>query len=249
MKTFRVSVFAFILATFVGCTNNSIQPEATSVNLQFLHLVDNQPLELDNIKYTNAVGQAYSIKTVKYFVSRVTFHKTDGTDIAIPDIHYVDIRDEATLNYELSEKIPYGSYSGISFVYGLVPEDNVTGSLGLELDQLMEWPMMMGGGYHYMKLEGEYINDDVITFFNFHSGSLNGVAYEIHVDLPNSSFDANASNLNVGMAMEISNWFQNPVDWDFAYWGSGIMGNADAQATVQMNGTDVFSVNFPETAL
>lgn len=100
-----------------------------------------------------------------------------------------------------------------------------------------------------MKLEGEYINDDVITFFNFHSGSLNGVAYEIHVDLPNSSFDANASNLNVGMAMEISNWFQNPVDWDFAYWGSGIMGNADAQATVQMNGTDVFSVNFPETAL
>ncbi|MCB0495074.1 MAG: hypothetical protein KDC79_02975 [Cyclobacteriaceae bacterium] len=236
-----------ILGASTSCTNNTVQPEETAIELQFLHNVNGDPLELDNIKYTNAVGQTYSIKTVKYFISRVTLHRTDGADITIPDIHYVDIRDDATLTYELSEKIPYGSYSGISFVYGLVPEDNVTGSLGLEIDRLMEWPVPMGGGYHYMKLEGDY--NEAGNFFNFHSGSLDGVDYAIHVDLPNSAFDANTSKLNVGLVMEISNWFKNPVDWDFAYWGSGIMGNADAQATVQKNGTDVFSVSFPSSTL
>lgn len=249
MKAFSFFSSLLVLIILSGCTNDSVQPEKSTVQLQFTHEVNSQPLELDQIKYTNAVGQAYSIKTVKYFISRVTFHKSDGTDIVIPDIHYVDIRDEATLTYELSEKIPYGSYSGISFVYGLVPEDNVTGSLGLDLDRLMEWPVPMGGGYHYMKLEGEYVYNDVTNFFNFHSGGLNGVAYEIHVDLPNSAFDANASKLGVGFVMEISNWFKDPVDWDFNYWGSGIMGNADAQATVQKNGANVFSVNFPETTL
>jgi hypothetical protein len=41
--------------------------------------------------------------------------------------------------------------------------------------------------------------------------------------------------------MEIQNWFTNPTDWDFTYWGPGIMGNHDAQKTVQENGVDVFS--------
>lgn len=248
----RASLFftslIFMLAVG-GCSDNSIQPEETTVQLQFLHLIDNQALEMDNIKYSNALGQPYSIKTVKYFVSRITFHKSDGTDVMIPDIHYVDVRDATTLTYDLSEKIPYGTYTGISFIYGLVPEDNVTGSLGLDLDRLMEWPVPMGGGYHYMKLEGEYVYNDVTNFFNFHSGGLNGTAYEIHVDLPNSGFEANASKKAVGFNMEISKWFTDPVDWDFNYWGSGIMGNADAQATVQKNGANVFSVSFPETIL
>lgn len=249
MKALSFFVFVITLSFFTGCTSESVQPKETAVQLQFSHLVNGNPLEMDHIKYTNAVGQAYSIKTVKYIISRVTFHKSDGSEIVMPDIHYVDARDNTTLTYALSKSIPYGSYSSVSFVYGLVPEDNITGSLGLEMDQLMEWPVLMGGGYHYMKLEGEYVANDATNFFNFHSGSLDGVAYEIHVNLPNAAFNANSSDITLGVEMEISNWFQHPVDWDFAYWGSGIMGNPDAQATVQKNGTDVFSINFPESTL
>ena len=32
----------------------------------------------------------------------------------------------------------------------------------------MAWPEMMGGGYHYMKLEGAFINDS--SFYNTHTG-------------------------------------------------------------------------------
>ena len=41
--------------------------------------------------------------------------------------------------------------------------------------------------------------------------------------------------------MEIQNWFKNPTEWDFAYFGAAIMGNHEAQATIQKNGADVFT--------
>lgn len=241
----------FILSSIIvltACTNNKVEApisEAT-VTMGFIHLNKNVALELDNIIYTNALDQAYSIKTVKYFVSKITFLHEDGTKYIAPDIHYVDIRNSETLQLELSKTIPFGKYSKISFVYGLEPEDNVTGSLGIELDRLMEWPAPMGGGYHYMKLEGEYVANNETNFFNFHAGSLANKAYEIYVDLPNSGFEINSNTLSIDLKMEVNNWFQNPTDWDFAYWGSGIMGNADAQSTVQQNGVDVFTIEISD---
>ncbi len=236
---------AAFLVFFLACTKNSIDPEKAVVTINFNHQNNETPLVLDELIYTNAVGQDYSIKTVKYFISKVTFHKSNGLNYTSPDIHFVDIRETESLKLELSNKIPYGSYKGISFVFGLVTEDNITGSLGLELDRVMEWPLSMGGGYHYMKLEGDYIGSNGNAFFNFHAGPLEGKPYEIHIDLPNSSFTVEDNLLNINMEMAISNWFTNPIDWDFEYWGAGIMGNPDAQATVQKNGADVFSITFP----
>ena len=244
------SFFTILSIFFItACTNNTVDPEEATVTVNFAHLINNVEVVLDDIRYSNKIGQDYSIKTVKYFVSRITFHKSDGTELLNPDIHYVDIRDLETLALELNSKIPYGAYDRISFVYGLVSEDNITGSLGLDLDRLMEWPDRMGGGYHYMKLEGEYVGSNETTFFNFHAGGLAGDSYEIHVDLPNSNFVINQNTMNFDIVMEISNWFTNPVDWDFEYWGSGIMGNPDAQTTVQKNGIDVFSINFMEETI
>ena len=104
----------------------------------------------------------------------------------------------------------------------------------------MEWPVPMGGGYHYMKLEGEFIAGLTESFFNFHSGGLDGNSYEVVVDLSDQPFSV-ANELNIDIKMEIQNWFTNPVDWDFTYFGTGIMGNHEAQETVQKNGRDVYS--------
>jgi len=250
MKSISLLLASITLVFFLACTSNTVAPAETTVTIGFVHLNNNVALELDKIRYTNSLGQDYSIKTVKYFISKVTFHNTNGTDYVSSNIHYVDIRDTETLSQELTENIPYGTYSGISFVFGLVAKDNVTGSLELDLDRLMEWPAPLGGGYHYMKLEGEFVDNNATSFFNFHTGALEGEAYEIHIDIPNLNFELNSNALNsttlyMEITMEISNWFQNPTNWDFSYWGSGIMGNPEAQATVQKNGQDVFSIAFP----
>lgn len=244
MSQLRLIITILSIAFLAGCTSNTVDPEESAIKLNFAHLHNGDELVLDDIRYTNEVGQEYSIQKVKYFVSKITFHKNDGTEISSSDIHFVDIKNSETLAMKLATKIPYGNYDKISFVYGLIPEDNISKSLGIDLDREMEWPEIMGGGYHYMKLEGKYTDNNITSFFNFHTGGLNGTAYEIHVDLPNSNFTINENSLDINLVMEMSNWFTNPVDWNFEYWGSGIMGNPDAQTTVQQNGIDVFSVIF-----
>ena len=90
-----------------------------------------------------------------------------------------------------------------------------------------------------MKLEGDYITEG--NFYNFHTGMLNGTPYEVHVDLKNNAFNVDANQVTLQINMEIQKWFTSPNNWDFTYFGPGIMGNPEAQETVQENGIDVFS--------
>ena len=92
----------------MGCTNNSISLNEATVKIEFNHLNSSKQLVLDKLIYTNAIGQTYSLKTAKYFISKITFHKSDGASFVNNDIHYVDIRDSETLILELENKVPYG---------------------------------------------------------------------------------------------------------------------------------------------
>ena len=238
----RLSGILLLIVLAVGCSKNeTITPKTATVNLHFTHLVDGNNVELDQVVYKNALGQDYSIKTIKYFITRVQLHQPDNSTIDFEDVFYVDIRTPESLIQLLNNKIPVGDYTGISFVYGLVPEDNITGRFTAPPESLMEWPMPMGGGYHYMKLEGDYVINDQSNFFNFHAGMLNGTPYEVHVELKNHPFSVTGEKVDLEIAMEIQNWFKSPNDWDFAYFGGGIMGNPEAQQTVHENGQDVFS--------
>jgi len=242
MKHLKKFIFLFALAT-LSCDSEKItELNTANVSFSFTHLVDGSPLVLDQIEYKNALNQEFSIKTVKYFISQVTLYKEDNTTIDLTDIMYVDVRSPETLIHPSLEKIAVGNYSGISFILGLSPEENVSGRFTTPPESLMEWPLPMGGGYHYMKLEGEFKTPDEQSFFNFHSGMLGGTAYEIHINLSDLPFNVSNNGLHVQINMEIQNWFNNPNDWDFSYFGPAIMGNPEAQETVQENGQDVFSI-------
>jgi hypothetical protein len=247
MKRVYFLSFAIAAVLFSCDKEDNPNPETVAVTINFAHLVDGDDVILDQILYKNVLDQEFSIKTIKYFISDLKFHKDNGDIVAFDDIHYVDIRSAETLTLELSKKIAQGNYQGISFVHGLAPAQNITGRFTEPPESLMEWPVMMGGGYHYMKLEGEYRTPTAQSFFNFHSGSLNGNAYEVNVDLQNQSFVVTDDQLHLTLQMEIQNWFTQPTDWDFTYFGSAIMGNAEAQATVQENGANVYSFVIADT--
>lgn len=225
--------------SLVACgPQDEVTPANANLTINFTQTVEGVPVELDQMIYKNALQQPFSIKTIKYFISGIKLYKADNTVIEFPDIHYVDIRTPETLKYILSKQIPQGDYTGIAFTYGLSPQENITGSLGLELDQLMEWPVPMGGGYHYAKIEGQYIAED--NYFNFHSGMLNGKDYAIYVKLLDQPFTV-TDHSTIMLNMEMLHWFTNPFDWDFTYFGPAIMGNAEAQQVIHDNGIDVFS--------
>jgi methanobactin biosynthesis MbnP-like protein len=234
-----------IILLLIACeSGNVVSLNAVDVEITCRHHVDGNQLMLDQLVYSTAIGQAFSVKTVKYFISNIKLYKEDNTIVELPDIHFVDIRLPETVNFILSEKIPTGNYSGLSFVYGLTPEENITGRFSNPPESLMEWPEPLGGGYHYAKIEGQYIAAD--NFFNFHTGMLDGTDYSIPIDL-NTPFTISANGANLELNMEIQNWFTGPNNWDFTVYSSGIMGNHEAQKAIQENGADVFNLDIDQT--
>jgi hypothetical protein len=232
-----------------GCGSDTGADEA-SVTIAFEHLANGTPIVLGSeTPYTNAAGNEFGTTRLSYFVSDLSLTLADGTEVTAPGAHYVDHETDETRAYALPVEVPTGELAQISFVMGLGPDLNVTGAFPSPPESLMEWPEMMGGGYHYMKFEGRYV-DDADEPFNFmmHSGGLNGTDYSFEVVL-----DATGREVTDGatftLEMNLEQWFEDPHTWDlndyFNEAHRGIMGDADAQASLRDNGATVFSLGDP----
>ncbi len=244
-KLFIWSLTLVFFAGFTSCKEDPIEPPNevydTEVNINFHHLANGSLVDMDTMKYISAHGDTISIRTIKYFVTRLTFHREGKSDVMLKDMHYVEEGLDNTKSYLYSTKIPSGTYTGISFTYGFVNEDNISFMFGSAPEYQMFWPENMGGGYHYQKIEGQYYVNGIKKFYNFHSGGLDDEDYSINIVLANSEFTTQNKSVLIDLNMELMNWFKNPVIWDFDYFGAAIMGNHEAQAVIQQNGADVFS--------
>ena len=231
------------------------------ISFQFVHKVNDQPLVTDTMIYTNTALNEYLINEVQYFISDVILHKSDGTDVLITQgngIHYIDTDIPSTMTWGAFDNIPAGSYSSVSFTFGINEIKNQSNMYQNPPERDMFWPEFLGGGYHYMKLDGKWLDtNSQITPFNFHLGigqiyahnvivvdSITGfVQNYFTVTLPNSVFTISENQTtNIEIIMNIESWFDTPHIWDFNYWGTNIMQNQQAMQEAKENGVDVFTV-------
>ena len=246
MKNSLVASFITLaMGLFLGACEDAedIIPEltTTSINFNFTHQVSGSALNPNNIQYTNASGNEYSVINCRYIVSDFRLY-TNGKATLIDDEHYVDIADANTFSYTPSEKIEFGVYDSITFVFGLDTLKNISGTYVNPPLSDMAWPSTMGGGYHYMQLEGYYEDGSSNSNYAVHMGASGGNPYFVSVSLTQSSFIANNAGVNVTIEMDINQWFTSPNDYDFNTFGAAIMGNQTAQGLLQANGHNVFSI-------
>jgi hypothetical protein len=229
-----------------SCSKNDDDVNPIPVDVQpvivFKHIIGDEMVEFDTIKYTNEFGNVFSVATLKYFVSDFTFHKSDGSKVKLDEEHYVDGRENSTLTYTPSSKIPPGEYTSISFVFGIDSSKNVTGRFPNPPESNMEWPIPMGGGYHYMKFEGKFNENDTIKNFQCHTGPTMGNPNFIEVALSNSGFTTSGNNLNINLQIDLNKWFEYPHELDLNDV-TGIMGNQQMQLLLKANGPYVFSID------
>ncbi len=248
MKNIKIKtiLLAIVTVALIGCKKDddkSATPATvyTQLKLNLLHMVDTSAVELDTIKYTNAAGNSYSVSRLRYIISDIYAHK--GADSTLLKLtHFVDVSDSATFSGISLSQLANGSFDKLSFIFGLDTVKNVTGYFVNPPESTMAWPTPMGGGYHYMQLEGKYDSASVTKNYNTHTGPTMGNPYHFYVSLPSSSFTASGSTLNVNLTMNISNWYKTPNTYDFNTFGDRIMANPTAQTQLQQNGSDVFSV-------
>jgi len=210
----------------------------SDLNIHFTQTVNGNPLILDSMMYTNQENDNYSIQTVRYLLSNITLHTDNGNSTLLDEVHFIDLSIDSTLILHVAE-IDFQNYTSISFTMGL---DSTKNSTDLFLNEnffpSFAWPEFLGGGYHYMQLEGDF--NTVFNGYATHTGATNGLDFSFTNNFPIALNIENA-NSTVIINMEINNWYSNPNTISFT--NDGIMGDEDKQTLLQANGiTDVFSV-------
>ena len=201
--------------------------------------------------YQNAAGNLYEVNDVQFFISHVKLETTSGDIVEIADnqgVHYTDTRIPKTLSWEVADVLPADEYKSITFVFGLEGAQNTTGYFPNPPENNMSWPDILGGGYHYMKINGRWIDGSGMRqTFNLHSGKIatdSGFADNTFiVTLPLEQFAViHKETAELTLQMNVNAWFSNPYLFDFNVFGGSIMQNREAQEVLRENGGDVFSV-------
>ncbi len=202
----------------------------------FTQTVDGNPLAVNQMIYNNQSNQLFSIQTLRYLISDITLYEANGNSTIVDDVHFIDISIDSTLSLYIPE-IDNVNYTSLSFTMGLDSIKNKSNNyLNENFFPSFAWPEFLGGGYHYMQLEGDF--NTVFNGYATHTGPTNGIDFSFNM---NFTLNINKANSNIFINMEISNWYQNPETYILT--SNGIMGDANSQIILQANGIDdVFSV-------
>lgn len=261
MKVTKSLIGLIILTLFLSSCKKDPEPEqedpAGKISFSFNHYCDGHPLDFDVRKYVNAAGNDYMVNEIQYFISDVKLHKADGSYYLIQawkDIHYVDTDISGTQEWNVYDDIATGEYSSISFTFGINEDKNQSLMFTDPPESLMFWPEYLGGGYHYMKLNGKWLDtNDLERPYNFHlgigqeysaTGEISGfIQNYFEVIIPASGFTViHGETTTIDLVMHVDRWFKNPHTYDHNMWGGDIMQKQEAMKLGCENGTDVFEV-------
>jgi len=243
MKNFAI-FFLAAMTLITSCSkdddddNTPVAPADEFVYINLDYEVDGQALLFDTIIYSNDAGSQYGVSRMLYYVSQVSLIKPDSSLLQIKNYQYVDARNSGT-NQIAVKNVSKGSYIGMRFNIGLDSAQNITNALPLTTENLnMEWPVPMGGGYHFMKFEGHASDSTGNYGFAMHLG-LNAYLVQCTVFAP---IQVSSGNTNIDLVMNLNEWFRNPEVYDFNVDGNYSMGVMAAMLKLKNNGTDVFSI-------
>lgn len=204
------------------------------------HHVDQIPFQTDQMIYISESGYQYSITKLNYYISNIRLIKHDSTYFLTKEYHYVDAAVAKTKRFSVKD-IPTEGYIGLAFCIGLDSLKNQENYMEPSVENInMQWPEPMGGGYHFLKLEGYFIDSAKTYGYALHLGTNKCL---INVVLFKNIRLESRSKLSVNLEMNVSQWFRNPNTYDFVADGNYIMGNDSAMKKISDNGADVFTLN------
>ena len=228
------------------------------LTILFTASVDDHPLTFNEMIYQNASGNLYSVDEVKYFISDLTLTDKEGKRYHLQrdkEIYYVDHAIISTLKWQIADLFPVGEYRSLAFTFGLSREKNVSNTFVNPPESNMAWSSALGGGYHYMQINGKWLDDGVENPLNIHTGISRLISPDSLISYVHNFFTVSFSDIKfeiqkdkpseITLNMNINQWFtnpENPGNYDFKQYGTGIMENDAAQKILKENGGNVFRI-------
>lgn len=232
----------FGLLAFSACKKDKEDtlPTTTqnSVTIQLSHAVDGLNFYYDSLLYTNAAGNHYEVTRLWYYLSRVCLIRADSSLLLLKEYQFVDGAVPSTHSMKIND-VAEGTYIGISYQIGIDSVLNQTDSLPATTEnQNMAWPDPMGGGYHFLKLEGRFQDSTAMPGFAMHIGTN---AFLVHGKIY-TPVTIGSGDKTLNMQMNLNEWFRNPDIYDFNVDGNYSMSSMMAMDKLMRNGADVFTL-------
>lgn len=249
MKHIRLIICS--LSLLLSCSSDD-DNQNYNVALNFSHTWDGTTVthtDFNTLKFTNANGEQLSIERLRYVISDLTFRNSNGETKVIEGYNLVDVTNAQNLTFSPAATIPKGSYTNVSFTFGFKNEKNLDGIYQDLNSASFGVPAMLGGGYHYMQLDGKFLNNtNTEQGYNYHAirAADNPGAnptfpqdtfFEVHLGAVTIS-----KNTTLTIEMNIAQWFKTPHTWNLNTLNQMLMPNSAAQIMMYDNGQNVFSL-------
>lgn len=250
MNLFYIKQLALVvisIGTLGSCKKSTTQTPAcnstdeaySSANITVYLNCNSNPIIYDSLNNTNSSGNIYSIHNVNFYISNVSIKRNDGLIYKSNRIFYINpnIIGKNTLTID---SIPKGTYNKINFLVGIDSIRNIDFGLPSTTDNLnMAWPSAMGGGYHFIKIEGHYLDS-----LNVNKG------YAIHLGKNENTvpviINKNLSQLNnihnYSLQFNINEVFKNPYTYNLNIDNNYTMSDSLAMKKIKLNMQDAFSI-------
>ncbi len=244
-------IYILIVTLLFSChTDNDDNVFQVNTTFNFIHYWDDTKVtntDFNTIQYTNANGEEMSIEKLRYLISKITFQKSTGETFVLDGYNLVDVTNGTNLSFTSTTTVPTGDYTNVVFTFGFNNDDNAANYQDLNS---ASWsvPAILGGGYHFMQLEGKFIdNTTTETGYAYHAiravdNSKTPQEFQdtfIEVDLGEVSITKEAT---FEIKMNIAEWFKSPNIWDLNVLNNMLMPNFNAQVMIFENGQNVFSL-------
>ncbi len=235
---------------FTSCDDDDPVLENSLLTFSFTQNFDGDAVSASDFnqpKFYNEKGDTLSITRLRYLISDIRLYKTDGDSIVIDGYQLVDVTNGTGLTFAPTDEIPQGTYTGISFIFGFDSIDNVDEAYpDLNLAN-WNWPAMLGGGYHFMQMEGMFLDDGDTSLYAYHNGTAKPDPMVMEFEQNYFKADLaglalNKTNADIEIQMDIAEWYKNPHLWDLETLNMMLMPNYNAQKMMQANGKSVFSL-------
>ena len=245
MKPIKFILLLSLVLFMTACSDDDEKITNGNVTLNFTHNWDGESVSstsFNTISLNNANGEILSISKLRYLVSNISLVKSNGDLILLSNYILVDLTNDAN-SLEVID-IPLDTYTSMIFTFGFNEEDNIDGGY-LDLNSTSwNWPTMLGGGYHFMQLEGKYEDSGALSPFAYHMGTARKSMDVFEQNFFDVSLDGFSltDDATIEIKMNVAEWFKNPNTWDLNVLNINLMPNYDAQKMMRQNGKSVFSL-------
>lgn len=194
-------------------------PTTGSIAIHISNMAGDSILEFNTESYVTAGNDTFTVSVLKYYISNIVLTKSGGgTYVESESYHLINAADLASCNFTLSN-IPYGDYTGITFMIGVDSSRNCSGAQTGALDPANGMFWSWSTGYIQAKLEGHSPQSTAGgNQIIYHVGGYKGTYNPLQITSPSFGIDvatvSSTTTPQIYIKADVLEWFTSPVTID-----------------------------------